>query len=76
MTTRRFRQVDVFTAVPYAGNPVAVVLDAEGIDDDLLQRFAAWTRASASSCATVRSTWIRLRCSLGASICWNQTAGS
>jgi PhzF family phenazine biosynthesis protein len=46
VTTRRFRQVDVFTAVPYAGNPVAVVLDAEGIDDDLLQRFAAWTNLS------------------------------
>jgi PhzF family phenazine biosynthesis protein len=46
VTFRRFRQVDVFTAVPYAGNPVAVVLDAEGLDDDLLQRFAAWTNLS------------------------------
>jgi PhzF family phenazine biosynthesis protein len=46
VTLRRFRQVDVFTAVPYAGNPVAVVLDADGLDDDLLQRFAAWTNLS------------------------------
>jgi PhzF family phenazine biosynthesis protein len=46
VTARRFRQVDVFTAVPYAGNPVAVVLDAEGLDDELLQRFANWTNLS------------------------------
>jgi PhzF family phenazine biosynthesis protein len=46
VTTRRFSQVDVFTAVPYAGNPVAVVLDAEGLDDELMQRFACWTNLS------------------------------
>jgi PhzF family phenazine biosynthesis protein len=46
VTTRRFRQVDVFTAVPYAGNPVAVVLDADGLDDELMQRFARWTNLS------------------------------
>ena len=26
-----FKQVDVFTQVPYRGNPVAVVLDAQGL---------------------------------------------
>ena len=31
MTSRTFKQVDVFTAEPYHGNPVAVVLDAERI---------------------------------------------
>jgi len=46
VTSRRFRQVDVFTTVPYAGNPVAVVLDGEGLDDELLQRFASWTNLS------------------------------
>ncbi len=46
MTARRFRQVDVFTTVPYAGNPVAVVLDADGLDDELMQRFARWTNLS------------------------------
>src|SRR2546423_1054814 len=46
VTSRRFRQVDVFTDVPYAGNPVAVVLDAEGVDEELMQRFAAWTNLS------------------------------
>jgi PhzF family phenazine biosynthesis protein len=43
---RPFRQVDVFAAVPYAGNPVAVVLDAEGLGDGEMERFAAWTNLS------------------------------
>jgi PhzF family phenazine biosynthesis protein len=43
---RRFRQVDVFTDTPYAGNPVAVVLDADGIDDAQLARIANWTNLS------------------------------
>jgi PhzF family phenazine biosynthesis protein len=46
VTARRFRQVDVFTDVPYLGNPLAVVLDAEGLDDELMQRFARWTNLS------------------------------
>jgi PhzF family phenazine biosynthesis protein len=46
MTTRRFRQVDVFTTTPYTGNPLAVVLDADGLDDELMQRFAQWTNLS------------------------------
>jgi predicted PhzF superfamily epimerase YddE/YHI9 len=29
-TTRPFKQVDVFTAIALKGNPVAVILDAEG----------------------------------------------
>lgn len=41
-----FKQVDVFTAEPYRGNPVAVVMDAVGIDDDSLQQFANWTNLS------------------------------
>jgi PhzF family phenazine biosynthesis protein len=45
-TLRRFRQVDVFAATAYAGNPVAVVLDGTGIDDAALQRFASWTNLS------------------------------
>ncbi len=43
---RRFSQVDVFTAEPYRGNPVAVVHDAEGVDDAAMQRFATWTNLS------------------------------
>jgi PhzF family phenazine biosynthesis protein len=43
---RPFAQVDVFTEVPYQGNPVAVVLAADGLSDDELQRFAQWTNLS------------------------------
>ena len=46
MTPRPFRQVDVFTAVPYLGNPLAVVLDGSGLDDAAMQRFACWTHLS------------------------------
>ena len=46
MRTRRFKQVDVFTRVPYLGNPVAVVLEAEGLDDAQMQRIAGWTNLS------------------------------
>jgi len=43
---RPFRQVDVFTAVPFVGNPVAVVLDGDGLDDDAMRRIARWTNLS------------------------------
>ncbi|HSW15739.1 MAG TPA: PhzF family phenazine biosynthesis protein [Ramlibacter sp.] len=43
---RPFKQVDVFTATPYLGNPVAVVLDAQGLDDAAMQRFTHWTNLS------------------------------
>ena len=43
---RGFSQVDVFTALPLLGNPVAVVHDATGLDDEAMQRFAAWTNLS------------------------------
>jgi PhzF family phenazine biosynthesis protein len=46
MTTHQFRQVDVFTTTRYAGNPVAVVHDAEGLDAQAMQQFAAWTNLS------------------------------
>ncbi len=42
----RFSQVDVFGSGPYSGNPVAVVLDAEEMDDGEMQRFARWTNLS------------------------------
>jgi PhzF family phenazine biosynthesis protein len=43
---RRFRQVDVFTDTPYAGNPVAVVLDGDGLDPNEMQRIATWINLS------------------------------
>ena len=44
--SRRFAQVDVFCSQPISGNPVAVVLDAEGITDDAMAAFARWTNLS------------------------------
>lgn len=43
---RAFRQVDVFTAEPLLGNPVAVVHDADGLSDEQMQAFARWTNLS------------------------------
>jgi PhzF family phenazine biosynthesis protein len=43
---RPFLQVDVFTERPYFGNPVAVVLDAAGLGEEEMQRFANWTNLS------------------------------
>ena len=44
MTTRRFLQLDVFAPRPGTGNPLAVVLDADGLDDAAMQAIARWTR--------------------------------
>ena len=46
MRKRPFRQVDVFTAQPLRGNPLAVVLDGDGLSDAHMQAFAAWTQLS------------------------------
>jgi len=43
---RAFRQVDVFSTTAYRGNPVAVVLEAEGLTTHQMQRFANWTNLS------------------------------
>jgi PhzF family phenazine biosynthesis protein len=43
---RRFTQVDVFSDAPYLGNPVAVVLDGDGLTTEAMQRFATWTNLS------------------------------
>jgi PhzF family phenazine biosynthesis protein len=42
----RFRQVDVFSAEPLLGNPVAVVHDADALTDDQMAAFARWTNLS------------------------------
>ena len=46
MPALRFKQVDVFTTRPFFGNPVAVVLDGDGLDAATMQRVAAWTNLS------------------------------
>ena len=41
-----FYQVDVFTAVPFKGNPVAVVLESKGLSAAQMQMIANWTNLS------------------------------
>jgi len=43
---RRFKQVDAFTDRPFRGNPVAVVLDGEGLGTAEMQHIARWTNLS------------------------------
>lgn len=62
--SRDFAQVDVFSRAACRGNPVAVVLDAEGLDDETMQRFARWTNLSETTFvlpATVPEADYRLR---------------
>ena len=46
MATYTFSQVDVFGSRSLAGNPVAVVHDATGLDDERMAEFARWTNLS------------------------------
>ncbi len=46
MATFAFQQVDVFTAVPLLGNPLAVVRDADALTDAQMAAFARWTNLS------------------------------
>ncbi|MES2947734.1 MAG: PhzF family phenazine biosynthesis protein [Pseudomonadota bacterium] len=46
MKQRAFKQVDVFTTVPYLGNPLAVVLDGTDLSTEDMQHFTDWTNLS------------------------------
>src|SRR5512147_117897 len=46
MGTRRFLQLDVFAPRLLEGNPLAVIVDAEGLDAETMQRLARWTNLS------------------------------
>jgi len=46
---RRFQQLDVFSATPYRGNPLAVVLDAQGLSTQAMQRYTDWANLSECS---------------------------
>jgi PhzF family phenazine biosynthesis protein len=46
MQQRPFKQVDVFTAQAYRGNPLAVVLDGAGLSTEEMQQFSRWTNLS------------------------------
>lgn len=62
--SRRYAVVDVFTREPLRGNPVAVVLDAAGLDTDAMQAIAGWLNLSETTFllpATAPSADYRLR---------------
>ena len=46
MHVRPYKQVDVFTSIPYLGNPLAAVLDGVDLNDTQMQSFARWTNLS------------------------------
>lgn len=52
MKQRPFKQVDVFSNVPLGGNPLAVVLEGEGLDAETMQRFTNWTNLSEATFLT------------------------
>lgn len=43
---RRFLQLDVFSDEAFRGNPLAVILDGDGLDEEEMLRIAAWTNLS------------------------------
>ncbi|WP_233841190.1 PhzF family phenazine biosynthesis protein [Dyella sp. 2HG41-7] len=43
---RRFMQLDVFSRQPMKGNPLAVVIDGDGLDEATMRAFARWTNLS------------------------------
>jgi PhzF family phenazine biosynthesis protein len=64
MRERPFQQVDVFATTPYTGNPVAVVLDGDGLTTEQMERFTRWTNLSESAFVlppTVREADYRVR---------------
>lgn len=46
MANRRYLQLDVFAPRPGTGNPLGVVLDADGLDSVAMQALAAWLNLS------------------------------
>lgn len=46
MSAFHFKQVDVFSHESLMGNPLAVVLDADSLDDEHMAAFAKWTNLS------------------------------
>ncbi len=46
MPVLAFQQVDVFGSAPFKGNPLAVVLGADGLTDAQMAAFANWTNLS------------------------------
>lgn len=64
LATHPFSQVNVFSSEPLAGNPVAVVHAADGVDEEEMAAFARWTNLSETTfllAPTDRAADYRLR---------------
>lgn len=64
MTAYNFRQVDVFANQRLKGNPLAVVIEADGLSAETMATFANWTNLSETTFLlrpTVREADYRLR---------------
>ncbi|BAU97103.1 epimerase [Corynebacterium suranareeae] len=62
--SRPFYQVDVFSAEPFMGNPLAVIADADDLSDAQMARIARWTNLSETTfllSATQREADYRVR---------------
>jgi PhzF family phenazine biosynthesis protein len=46
MSSFRFQQVNVFSSIARKGNPLAVVVGADGLSDEQMSSFANWTNLS------------------------------
>ncbi|MEB0047048.1 MULTISPECIES: PhzF family phenazine biosynthesis protein [unclassified Pseudomonas] len=46
MHSFNFKQIDVFSRTPLKGNPLAVVIGADELNDERMAAFAAWTNLS------------------------------
>lgn len=42
----RFKQLDVFSEVPFKGNPLAVIFNADGLSEQQMREIAQWTNLS------------------------------
>jgi hypothetical protein len=56
MASIPFKQVDVFTSVRFKGNPVAVVLRADGLTTEQMQQIANWTNLSETTFVVAKTS--------------------
>jgi hypothetical protein len=61
--SRAFTQVDVFSTIPYLGNPVAVIHDGADLTDEQMQRLARWTNLSETTFVLPPTASVCLRAS-------------
>lgn len=56
-----FAQIDEFSASPYLGNPVAMMLGGDDLTDVAMQRLVRWTNLSETTFLVRPTTWSGLQ---------------